>query len=306
MARLIDPGSGDAIGLDDLVELLAAAPVDVRDEDAFASLGPALARLGRNRDFLADLALAELKQRCRKQIDGNAYGAQVLLLRPPDGRFVLRANFWPAARDRALRAGGRAAFFYDLPHDHNFPFLTVGYHGPGYWSDDYRYDVTAIDGGAGEPAGLRHIGCSRLDRGKVLLYRMRDDVHVQLPPDAFSVSLNILGYDAAQPWLDQYRFDIRGNTIAQVLTSTPAEALVTLAVGTGLPGGLDLAEQFAVGHPCDRMRITAIDALVRSGPDPLATLHRAAGDCSRQVADHARRLLDQFDPDRMQLASAAG
>ncbi len=302
MARLIDPGSGDAIGLDDLVDLLATAPVDVRDEDAFASLGPALARLGRNRTFLGELALAELKQRCRGQVDGNAYGAQVLLLRPPDGRFVLRANFWPAEQDRALRAGGRRAYFYDLPHDHNFPFLTVGYHGPGYWSDDYRYDVSAIDGCVGEAAGLRHVGRSRLDPGKVLLYRMRDDVHVQLPPDAFSVSLNILGYDAAQPWLDQYRFDIRGNTIAQVLTSTPAEALVTLAVGADVPDALDLAEAFATGHPCDRMRITAIDALVRSGPDPDRALQRAAGDASRRVATHARQLLAQIDPDLTRLA----
>lgn len=302
MARVIDPGSGDAIGLDDLVDILATEPVDVRDEEAFASLGPALARLGRNRTFLGGLALAELRQRCRGQVDGNAYGAQVLLLRPPDGRFVLRANFWPAAQDRALRAGGRGAYFYDLPHDHNFPFLTVGYHGPGYWSDDYRYDVTAIDGSVGEPAGLRHVGRSRLDPGKVLLYRMRDDVHAQLPPDAFSVSLNILGYDAAQPWLDQYRFDIRGNCLAQVLTSTPAEALVTLAVGADLPDALDLAESFAACHPCDRMRITALDALVRSAPDPLAALERAADDPSRRIAGHARQLLAQIDPDRTRLS----
>lgn len=298
MARLIDPGGGDAIGLDDLVDLLAGAKVDVRDEEAFASLGPALARLGRNRHFLGELALAELKQRCRGQVDGNAYGAQVLLLRPPDGRFVLRANFWPAAQDRALRAGGRGAYFYDLPHDHNFPFLTVGYHGPGYWSDDYRYDVGAIDGVVGEPAGLRHVGRSRLDPGKVLLYRMRDDVHVQLPPDTFSVSLNILGYDAAQPWLDQYRFDIRGNTIAQVLTSTPAEILVTLAAGADLPDALDLAEGFARHHPCERMRITATDALVRFGSDPAAALDRASGDVSRRVAFHARQLREQIDPVR--------
>lgn len=298
MARLIDPGSGDAITLDDLVDLLAEAKVDVRDEEAFASLGPALARLGRNRHFLGELALAELKQRCRGQVDGNAYGAQVLLLRPPDGRFVLRANFWPAAADRALRAGGRGAYFYDLPHDHNFPFLTVGYHGPGYWSDDYRYDVGAIDGVVGEPAGLRHVGRSRLDPGKVLLYRMRDDVHVQLPPDAFSVSLNILGYDAAQPWLDQYRFDIRGNMIAQVLTSTPAEILVTLAAGADLPDALDLAESFVRHHPCERMWITATDALVRFGPDPATALDRASGDVSRRVAIHARQLREQIDPVR--------
>lgn len=290
MARVIDPGDGDPIGVDDLVDLLNDAAVDVRDEDGFATLGPALARLGRNRRFLGDLALAELKGRCRGQTAGNAYGAQVLLLRPPDGRYVLRANFWPAATDRALRAGGRGAFFYDLPHDHNFPFLTVGYHGPGYWSDDYRYDVTAIEGMVGERAGLRYVGRLRLDPGRVLLYRMRDDVHVQLPPDRFSVSLNILGYDAAQPWLDQYRFDIRRDTVAEVLTSTPAEALLSLAVAAALPDGIDLAERFALEHRCARMRRTALDALCQSGQGD-AVLARAAADPAPCVAAFARQAL---------------
>ncbi|MEP9401255.1 transposase [Sphingomonas sp. VNH70] len=296
MPRVIDPGAGEAIGLDDLVDLLHEAAIDVRDEDAFAALGPALARLGRNRRFLGDMALAELKQRCRGQRTGNAYGAQVLLLHPPDGRYVLRANFWPAAQDRALRAGGRAAFFYDLPHDHNFPFLTVGYHGPGYWSDDYRYDVTAIDGRLGEAAGLRYVGRSRLDSGRVLLYRMRDDVHVQLPPDAFSVSLNILGYDAAQPWLDQYRFDIRRDTIAEVLTSTPAEALLSLAVAIGLPDGIDLADSFARRHPCARMRLTALDALAQALPGDTRRFVRACDDPDPRVAGYARQWLQETDP----------
>lgn len=237
MPRVIPPGDGDAISVDELVDILADHPVDVRDEDAFASIGPWLARLSRNRTFLAELAVAELKQRCRGQAAGNAYGAQVLLLRPPDGRFVLRANFWPAPGDRALRAAGRAAFFYDLPHDHNFPFLTVGHHGPGYWSDYYTYDVDAVSGVPGTHAGLRFVERAKLDPGKLMLYRMRRDVHVQLPPDAFSVSLNILGYDAAQPWLDQYRFDIRGDTIAEALTVTPSEALLALATGMGLADG---------------------------------------------------------------------
>jgi hypothetical protein len=34
-----------------------------------------------------------------------------------------------------MRASGAAAFVYGLPHDHNFDFLTLGYFGPGYWSD---------------------------------------------------------------------------------------------------------------------------------------------------------------------------
>jgi len=67
MPRVIDPGNGSAIGLDDLVDALDAHDFDVRCEDSFASAGPLLARLGRNRDFLADLAIESLKGRCADQ-----------------------------------------------------------------------------------------------------------------------------------------------------------------------------------------------------------------------------------------------
>ncbi|WHU01817.1 transposase [Sphingomonas sp. NIBR02145] len=290
MPRLIDPGTGDAIGLGDLVEALDANPVDARDEDAFASWGPLLARLGRNPDFLADLAIAELKANCSGQVTGNGYGAQVFLLRPPNGRYVLRANFWPAREDPITRASGPAAFFYDLPHDHNFPFLTWGYRGPGYWSDYYEYDVAPLAGLPGEDAGLRFVERSRLEQGKLMLYRMRRDIHVQLPPDSMSVSLNILGADPAQPWLDQYRFDIARGTIAQGLTVTAAEALVAIAVHLG--NGLDLAERFARDHPCSRMRVTALDALASALPGEAATrFEKAVDDPDRIVAGHARARL---------------
>jgi hypothetical protein len=291
MPRLIDSGEGDAIGVDDLVEALDATPFDCRDEDAFASLGPLLARLGRNRAFLADLAIEELKGRCAGQVVANGYGAQVFLLRPPGGRYVLRANFWPAREDPVVRASGPAAFFYDMPHDHNFPFLTYGYLGPGYWSDDYEYDVAALTGLAGEPAGLRFVERSRLEPGRLMLYRMRRDVHAQRPPDAFSVSLNILGSDPAQPWLDQYVFDIRRGTIDRAITCTGAEALLTLAVQFD-GNGADLAADFARRHPCERMRVTALGALASAMPgeaEPL--LRHAAKAPSAYLAAHARRLL---------------
>lgn len=287
MPRLIDPGAGAAIGLDDLVEALDSMPFDARDEEQFAALGPLLARLGRNPDFLAELAIDELKRRCAGQHRGNGYGAQVFLLRPPNGRTVLRANFWPARADPVVRASGPAAFFYDLPHDHNFPFLTYGYLGPGYWSDYFEYDVAALAGVPGEDARLRFVERSRLEPGTLMLYRMRRDIHVQLPPDAFSVSLNILGADPGQPWLDQYRFDIGRGVIAQGLTCTAAEAL--LAVAVHVANGEDLAAAFLQAHPCDRMRVTALDALVSAMPHKAPTLlERAAASPSAYLAGHAR------------------
>lgn len=291
MPRLIDPGFGEAIDLETLVDLLDASDFDVRDDDSFVSVAPLLARLGRNRDFLADLAIAELKDRCDGQSADNAYGAQVFLLRPPNGRYVLRANFWPARDDAVVRHSGTAPFFYDMPHDHNFSFLTVGYLGPGYWSDYYDYDVDAVTGVPGEQAGLRFVERARLDSGKLMLYRARRDIHVQLPPDQFSVSLNILGYDRAQPWWDQYRFDVAAGTIAQGLTTTPSEALVALAAHFGGGNGLDLASQFAMHHPSPRMRMTAVTALASREVDRdrrLDIYARAAGDHDGYVAGQAR------------------
>lgn len=294
MPRLLDPGDGDAIGLDDLVATLDETPFDARDEDSLAALGPLLARLGRNRDFLADLVIAELEDRCSGQSNGNSYGAQVFLLRPANGRYVLRANFWPARNDAVVRASGTAPFFYDLPHDHNFSFLTVGYQGPGYWSDYYDYDVDAVTGLPGEVAGLRFVERSRLEPGKVLLYRARRDVHRQLPPDSLSVSLNILAYDRAQPWCDQFRFDVTGGTIAEGLTTAPSEALVALAVHFAGEHGVALADELATRHPAPRMRVTALRALASRHAGEAergAVLARGLGDPDGYVAGYARQAL---------------
>ncbi|MEI9927755.1 MAG: hypothetical protein WDN44_08700 [Sphingomonas sp.] len=89
----------------------------------------------------------------------------MLLLRPPNGRYVLRANFWPARADPVTRASGAAAFFYDLPHDHNFPFLTYGYLGPGYWSDYYEYEIGDVIGLPGSPPGCASSSARGSSRG---------------------------------------------------------------------------------------------------------------------------------------------
>ena len=287
--------------LDELVEALDAADFDVRDQASFAALGPLLVRLGRNRDFLADLAIAELEQRCAGQAAGNSYGAQVLLLKPANGRYVLRANFWPARGDAVLDISGPAPFFYGLPHDHNFPFLTYGYFGPGYWSDYYEHDGDAV-GLPGEPVDLRFIGRDRLEPGRLWLYRAHRDVHVQLPPDSFSVSLNILAHDPAQPWHSQYRFDPAAGTIVEGLTVAPSEALVALAVHLGGGNGIDCAATFAQHHPAPRMRATALMALASAAPpgDRALLLERAARDPDPLVSGRARAALD--DPFRSQLA----
>ena len=158
------------------------------------------------------------------------------------------------------RASGGGSFVYELPHDHNFDFLTVGYFGPGYWSDYWEYDYEAVAGAVGEKAGLRFVERSRLEPGKLMHYRAHRDVHSQLPPDALSVSLNVMHAGGAQGCLDQYRFDVEKDEIAAVLSPGASEVFLRIAVGLGCEDSRDLAERFARSHPSDRMRLAALEA----------------------------------------------
>src|SRR3546814_13555580 len=107
----------------------------------------------------------------------NRYSAHVFLLHRSPRGFYLRANLWPAAGDAVYAASGPAAFSYGVPHDHNFSFLTTGYFGPGYVSDNYEVDPEAIDGSLGQPLNLQVVERSNLNEGKMRLYRDTRDNH---------------------------------------------------------------------------------------------------------------------------------
>lgn len=267
MPRLIPTDAKDSIELGDLVEMLNSGPFDPEDEECIAEWGPALKRLANNRRFLGDLVIEELKQSCAGQIENNQYSAQVVLLHRARA-FTLRANFWPAEEDSAIANSGRDPFFYDLPHDHNFTFLTVGYHGPGYWSDYYEYDFDRVVGYPGEKVDLRFVERSRLEEGKVMLYRKHLDVHCQLPPDALSVSLNIVAGSPTTDFRDQYHFDLKSSEVAGIVTHSSLETLIRLAAHCGGDNGRDLVEHCAEHHPSGRVRFAAIRAKASLLPDP--------------------------------------
>ncbi len=192
MPRLIDAHTEEKLELAELVDMLETGDFDGEDEENFASWGIQLRKLANDRNFLADMMIAELKQRCDGQVRDNQYGAQVVMLHGRSNKFIIRANLWPALKDSVVRHSGTNPFFYGVPHDHNFSFLTVGYLGPGYWSDYYEYEYDEVVGIPGEDVNLRFVEKAKLDEGKVMLYRAHRDIHLQLPADAMSVSLNIV------------------------------------------------------------------------------------------------------------------
>src|SRR3546814_8474753 len=99
-----------------------------------------------------------------------------------------------------------------------------------------------------------------------MLYRAHRDVHNQLPADEMSISLNIMEASPRQPFLSQYRFDVKRCEIAGILTATSTEALLKIAAHHGDGNAHDLVRSFAAHHPCDRIQMTAIQALAAAEP----------------------------------------
>jgi hypothetical protein len=301
MPRLIDAETDEKLELAELVELLETGDFDTQDEDNFASWGIQLKKLANDRDFLADMMIAELKQRCDGQLRDNQYSAQVVMLHSRSERFIIRANFWPALKDSVVRHSGTDPFFYGIPHDHNFSFLTVGYLGPGYWSDYYEYDYGEVVGYPGEPVDLTFVEKARLDQGKVMLYRAHKDIHLQLPADSMSVSLNIVETSHSSTFRDQYRFNLETHTIDRIITRMSLDPMLALAAHFGGGEGMDLLANFARSHPSDRIRWSAL--LARAGAAPtlderIAIYEEGARSDSLLVSAMAKREAEKIEKGR--------
>jgi len=292
MPRVIALHDERSASLAETIDALSASGFDPDEEASLLHAAGWLRRLGNNQTFLGDVLIAELERRHRDDVADAAYGPQVVMLSEPRGSCFLRANIWPSQDEHMVRASGGASFALGLPHDHNFSFLTLGYFGPGYWSDYYEFDYEQISGWQGEPVpSLRFIERARLEPGKLMLYRAHLDVHAQLPADSLSVSLNVMHAHAAQGWFDQYRFDLEQAAVGVVISPGPSEAFLKLAVGLGGAEALDLAHRFAYHHPSDRLRLAAWDALAARVPDRAARealWRKAEGAGSRLVAMEAK------------------
>ncbi len=301
MPRVIACADEAPLELGDVVEALNRDWFDPLDEESFAAAAALLKGLANNRRFLTDIALAELKDRCRRQTRENRYSSQVIMLHRASEKYFIRANFWPSERDSIVKSSGVSPFFYHVPHDHNFSFLTVGYMGPGYWSDYYEYDYDKVAGYPGEKVDLRFIEKSRLEEGKVMLYRAHRDVHDQLPADEMSISLNIMEASLRQPFLNQYRFDVKKCEVAGILTRSSTEALLALAAHCGDGNAQDLVVSFANGHPCDRVQFSALRALAgaQDGIDQgLELLARGAASPDRFVAEMSAQEIAKIESNR--------
>src|SRR3546814_12165822 len=88
MPRSITPPAGPELDLETVAATLDESGVDLADDASLARCVQLLAALARNRPFLADRVIPELKASYADQLAANPYSAQVFPPhRTPSGRF---------------------------------------------------------------------------------------------------------------------------------------------------------------------------------------------------------------------------
>lgn len=236
---------------------------DVITVGALQECAPLLARLAKNREFLVNFILEELKNLATFQ-RANNYTAQTLMLGGIPGKFYVRANVWlPRKLLHPVNfLGEQRLYSYDFPHDHNFDFLTVGYYGAGYSTDIYEYDSKFVKGEVGEPVEIRYLESTNLPENKLMIYRAGEDIHVQRLPSEFSISLNLLA-PARAPHRDQYTFDLGTSSINGILRSPylGQKWLIDAAASLCDTNVSNVLATIAATHSLPRTRLAARAAL---------------------------------------------
>lgn len=256
MALTLEAANQGAISIDEFVRLVEST-IDVNDFDSLCEGAAAFKALMNNRTLISDVIARELRS-WRDFQSGNSYvGTTLILARTP--AFFIRANVWLPDTPRARARGD--SNIYGLTHDHNFTFMTGGYHGAGYTTEIYERDLneSALPG---ERVKLDFLERTMLPPGKIMIYRALQDVHRQSRPDELSVSINLVvpTHTRIQP---QYFFDLERS---EVLRSEYPEhghalALFRLAACAGDARTHQLLGDIAVTAQDPHVRARAFESL---------------------------------------------
>ncbi|HEX4157243.1 MAG TPA: hypothetical protein VHY79_02110 [Rhizomicrobium sp.] len=169
--------------------------------------------LAANREFIRDALLEELRRIASERHLASFAPQSFTIYRAAP--FSLRLNLWLPPAGSARKIGQEARILsYDRAHDHNFSLLTVGAAGPGYKTRVFEYDSRSIGGYAGEFVEITYLEDTALPIGKAMIYRPSRDIHIQIPPDRPSMSLNLLVAEKEIVEVPQYFFDLETSSLA--------------------------------------------------------------------------------------------
>jgi len=266
MAITVGTDTQERIDIPEFVERVSRY-LDPRDNDSIAGAAKDLRCLGNNKEFVVAKLNQELGE--TKSFQGkNGYTAQTIMLARAE-KFFVRANLWiPPSRKPEVREWQNELFYYLVPHDHNFSFLTIGYVGSGYETVIWEYDPSAVVGEVGEKVKLNFLERTSLPEGKIMLYRAGRDVHSQEHPKEFSVSLNLMVITPEVKDRDQYLFDVEGGKISAYAQhgGTSQVLLCKLAGHLGNRRTISLLERLAHSHASPRVRLAALESWAELSP----------------------------------------
>ena len=236
--------------------------VDVRDPDSLADSASKLRQLSNNTGLIVEKINQELSDWTSFQAD-NTYTSQTVMLGMANYCYV-RANMWmPPAKLPEDREWQDKLFFYRVPHDHNFSFLTVGHFGSGYETTIWEYDRENVKGEVGEQVPLRLSERTSLPKGKVMMYRACRDVHSQEHPKECSISINLIASPPEVMQIDQYMFDTDSCRItANVQKAISGHVfLCSVAEHIGNSATMNILEEVSQRHFSGKVRLAATKAL---------------------------------------------
>jgi len=293
-----------SISLADFVDSLEELKIDTDNPEDFLRSADLLQQLSNNKSFLGDFLIDCLKNSFTNQLDLSKYTAQSVMLSELsiEKNYYLRANFWPPVTHNITKASGQSALIYDYAHDHDFNFMTVGYSGSGYESDNYEYDHGSVEGYVGEKVNLIDTGRSTLRVGDVHCYRANLDIHNQIPPETLSTSINIMGYKPGLSYKHQYAFDLKKSEISEVMTHDRDSflSIFTIMLNLGIDESKQLILDIAAQHPSQNMQLAAIVALMSDATEDkdLEQVHNIGADSDYiYVQEMSKSYFNEIEPD---------
>ncbi len=260
MAIVFHPPEAALEPLDLKAFFLQAADVDILlpEDERLAVYAQLLGRLSATKDLVwtAIEALGPFE----KWIDSLAAPQSMMLGR--QGDLAVRANVWLPFKKTPFSNYEQEVYAYDLAHNHDFRFLTVGHFGPGYATDLYEIEVGENYGKLGPVALLNHRSV-RLTEGTVIFFERYKDVHVQHEPDALSISLNLI-LPSVERTRDQLFFDLSASHVVEAGAASLANRRMNALKMAALMGGSEVIDQLQeVAGSWDDLRVRrqAADAL---------------------------------------------
>jgi len=290
MALTIPCTTSRSIGLEEFIDHVRRE-VDLRDVDSIAEAALMLAALANDRDLVVN----QLNRQMKGIFKGATVASAQVIFLGEGKNFYVRANAWPSTADIAAGRVYQDQFSYNVAHDHNYHFMTVGYFGPGYVTEIYEYEHDKVEGYPGEPVDFRFLERTHFASGRAMLYRASRDLHVQYPPEDLSITLNLMVETPEVRSRDQYFFDLERRTITNYPAESDGSRRVNVVTMAGLAGNSEtcqLLTDLALRHPCRRTRLTAYESLAKLLPDDAARIwERATADASPLVVNQAHARL---------------